>query len=104
MISIDIRWQQRSQNFDRAFMLLREMIDQGCNSLNQLEKEGANQGFEVAYELGWKVSKVYLEEHGVVVDPVTPRNVIKQAFAARLLDDAQVWIDMMLPRNLLSHT
>jgi nucleotidyltransferase substrate binding protein (TIGR01987 family) len=35
---------------------------------------------------------------------VTPRNVIKQAYAARLLDDAQVWIDMMLHRNLLSHT
>jgi len=30
--------------------------------------------------------------------------VIKEAFAARLLEDAQVWIDMMLHRNLLSHT
>lgn len=32
------------------------------------------------------------------------RNVIKEAFVARPLDDAQVWIDMMLHRNLLSHT
>jgi nucleotidyltransferase substrate binding protein (TIGR01987 family) len=39
-----------------------------------------------------------------VVNPVTPRSVIKEAFAAKLLDDAQVWIDMMLHRNLLSHT
>ncbi|MGE0824524.1 MAG: nucleotidyltransferase substrate binding protein [Candidatus Binatia bacterium] len=39
----------------------------------------------------------------MVVNPVTPRNVIKEAFAAKLLDDAQVWIDMMLHRNLLSH-
>ena len=104
MHSKDIRWQQRFQNFDRAFLLLREVIDQGCDSLNQLEKEGAIQRFEVAYELGWKVLKDYLEEHGVVVDPITPRNVIKQAYAARLLDDGQVWIDMMLHRNLLSRT
>ena len=47
----DIRWRQRFQNFDRAFLLLREVIDQGCGSLNQLEKEGAIQRFEVAYEL-----------------------------------------------------
>jgi nucleotidyltransferase substrate binding protein (TIGR01987 family) len=99
----DIRWQQRFQNFDRAFLLLREVIDQGCGSLNQLEKEGAIQRFEVAYELGWKVLKDYLEENGVIVDPVTPRNVIKLAYAAKLLDDAQVWIDMMLHRNLLAH-
>lgn len=104
MLSQDIRWQQRFQNFDRAFLLLREVIDQGCDSLNQLEKEGAIQRFEIAYELGWKVLKDYLEQHGVLVDPITPRNVIKQAFAARLLDDAQVWIDMMLHRNLLAHT
>jgi len=66
----DIRWKQRFDNFDRAFVLLRE-------------------------------------ESGVVVNPVTPRNVIKEAFAAKLLqdaEDAQVWIDMMLHRNLLSHT
>jgi hypothetical protein len=54
MTSKDIRWQQRFQNFDRAFLLLREVIDQGCASLNQLEKEGAIQRFEVAYELGWR--------------------------------------------------
>ena len=38
------------------------------------------------------------------MNPITLRNVIKEAFAARLLEDAQVWIDMMLHRNLLSHT
>jgi nucleotidyltransferase substrate binding protein (TIGR01987 family) len=100
----DIRWQQRFDNFDRAFVLLREVCDRGVDSLSQLEKEGAIQRFEVAFELAWKTLKDYLEESGVVVNPVTPRNVIKEAFAAKLLEDAQVWIDMMLHRNLLSHT
>lgn len=100
----DVRWKQRFDNFDRAFVLLREVCDRGVDSLSQLEKEGAVQRFEFAFELAWKTLKDYLEEQGVVVNPVTPRNVIKEAFAAKLLDDGQVWIDMMLHRNLLSHT
>jgi len=100
----DIRWKQRFDNFARAFVLLREVCKRGVDSLSQLEKEGAIQRFEVAFELAWKTLKDYLEENGLVVNPITPRNVIKEAFAAKLLEDAQVWIDMMLHRNLLSHT
>ncbi len=103
-VNPDIRWKQRFDNFDRAFVLLREVYDRGVDSLSQLEKEGAIQRFEVAFELAWKTLKDYLEENGIVVNPVTPRSVIKEAFAAKFLDDAQVWIDMMLHRNLLSHT
>jgi hypothetical protein len=47
----DIRWIQRFDNFDRAFVLLREGCDRGIESLSQLEKEGAIQRFEVAFEL-----------------------------------------------------
>jgi nucleotidyltransferase substrate binding protein (TIGR01987 family) len=103
MIS-DIRWKQRFDNFDRAFVLLREVYERKLDSLSRLEKEGAIQRFKVAFELAWKTINDYLEESGVVVNPVTPRNVIKEAFTARLLDDADVWVDMMLHRNLLSHT
>ena len=35
---------------------------------------------------------------------MTPRNVIKEAFAAHIVGDGQVWIDMLNHRNLLSHT
>ena len=30
--------------------------------------------------------------------------MIKEAFAAKVLDDGQTWIDMIDHRNLLSHT
>jgi nucleotidyltransferase substrate binding protein (TIGR01987 family) len=100
----DIRWLQRFANFDRAFILLREAFDRGLGALSQLEKEGTIQRFEVAYELAWKTMKDYLEYQGIIVDPATPRNAIKEAFAAALLPDGQVWIDMMLSRNLISHT
>lgn len=101
----DIRWQQRFQNFDRAFVLLRSALEErAIEQLSDLEQEGLIQRFEYSYELSWKTMKDYLEENGVVITPVTPRNVIKEAFAAGVIDDGQVWIDMMLHRNLLAHT
>lgn len=48
--------------------------------------------------------KDYLQASGIVITPVTPREVIKQAFFAKLFEDGQVWIDMMLHRHQLSHT
>lgn len=101
----DIRWKQRFQNFDRAFILLRSALeDQPLDQLPDLEQAGVIQRFEYSYELAWKTMKDYLEDNGVVISPVTPRNVIKEAFAAGLIKEGQIWVDMMLHRNLLSHT
>jgi nucleotidyltransferase substrate binding protein (TIGR01987 family) len=100
----DIRWKQRFQNFDRACGLLREALARGPSVLSVLEKEGAIQRFEYTFELAWKTIKDYLEEGGLVISPVTPRQVLKDAFAAKVLTDGQVWINMLDNRNLLSHT
>ena len=100
----DIRWKQRFQNFDRAFVLLRDALENGPAALNQLEKEGVIQRFEYCFELAWKTIKDYLEEGGFLFVMVTPRQVLKDAYAAKILEDGQVWIDMLDHRNLLSHT
>jgi len=100
----DIRWEQRLVNFERAVVLLREPIQRGIESLSDLEKEGAVQRFEFTVELAWKTLKDYLEYQGRVFEPVTPRHVLKEAYAAKILPDGQVWMDMLDHRNLLSHT
>src|SRR6266404_2985533 len=100
----DIRWKQRFQNFDRAYFLLSEALEGGSAALNQLEKEGAIQRFEYSFELAWKTIKDFLEDGGMVFATITPRQVLKDAFAAKMIADGQVWIDMLDHRNLLSHT
>jgi nucleotidyltransferase substrate binding protein (TIGR01987 family) len=100
----DIRWQQRLVNFERALRLLREAMAEGPEALNQLEKEGVIQRFEYCFELAWKTVKDYMEASGVVFDVVMPRQVIKDAFAAKVLNDGATWIAMLDHRNLLSHT
>ena len=84
----DIRWIQRFQNFDRAFLLLRSALEErGLEQMSELEKEGLIQRFEYSYELAWKTMKDYLEEQGTIINPVTPRNVIKEAFSAQIIAD-----------------
>ena len=100
----DIRWQQRLSNFERALALLREAMVNGPSALNQLEKEGVIQRFEYCFELAWKTTKDYMEANGFVFAVVMPRQVFKDAFAAKVIADVQVWIAMLDHRNLLSHT
>jgi nucleotidyltransferase substrate binding protein (TIGR01987 family) len=103
-MSADVRWKQRFQNFDRAYRLLAEALKNGPDALSILEKEGVVQRFEFTFELAWKTLKNYMQDGGLTLALILPRNVIKEAFAAGLLPDGQVWIDMMDHRNKLSHT
>ena len=99
----DVRWKQRFQNFEKAYTLLDQALKHGPSDLSLLEKEGVIQRFEYSFELAWKTLKDFLEEGGLVISPVTPRQVLKEAFAAKVLAEGQVWIDMLDHRNLLSH-
>ena len=101
----DIRWKQRFDNFERAFRLLKSAIEErSLDEYSDLEQEGLVQRFEFSFELAWKTMKDYLEDSGLQINPVTPKTVIKEAFAAKLIEDGHKWIDMMLDRNLLAHT
>jgi nucleotidyltransferase substrate binding protein (TIGR01987 family) len=100
----DIRWLQRFANFKRAFLLLREAMDNDISKLSQLEKEGIIQRFEYTFELAWNVLKDKMEHDGIVLDKVSPKMVIKQAYAARYINDADTWLKMIGDRNLMSHT
>jgi nucleotidyltransferase substrate binding protein (TIGR01987 family) len=99
-----VRWKQRFENFERAFLLLKEAFEKDPADMSDLEKEGVVQRFEYTFELAWKTLKDYLVYSGVVFDQITPRSVIKQAFAAKIIKDGQTWIDMLEQRNLMSHT
>jgi len=107
--TIDVRWKQRFHNYSRAFSLLREALeDRSLDEYSDLEREGIIQRFEYTFELCWKTFKDYLEYSGIILTEATPRKVIKECTATNIFGEAEinpeVFMDMMLSRNALSHT
>lgn len=96
----DIRWKQRFDNYQKAFLLLERALTIARPS--EVERGGIIQFYEMAFELAWKLMKDYLEQLGFTVN--SPRDAIKQAFQATILDDGQLWMDALIDRNLTTHT
>ena len=97
----DIRWKQRFQNFEKAYLQLKSSVLE-VESLSDLEKEGMVQRFEYTFELAWKTLKDYLQEQGV--DARFPREVIKASYHYGLIEDGEIWMDMLEKRNIMAHT
>lgn len=100
----DIRWKQRLQNYLKALQTLAEAaVLASTRPLSKLEQQGLIQGFEFTHELAWNVLKDYLEEQGFV-GIIGSKNASRESFKNGLIDDGQVWMDMIKARNLTSHT
>ena len=99
----EVRWHYRFRNFSRAYSLLSEALEEGVDGLNDLEKEGVIQRFEYTFELAWNTLKDRLEYDGVVMESVTPRNVIRTATSVGLIADGQTWVNMLEDRRNTSH-
>lgn len=95
----EIRWKQRFNNFEKSLKFLKDAVYR--THLSELEKAGVIQTYEFTFELAWKTVKDYLEEKGVSVK--FPRDTIKEGFRYEILEDGDLWIDMLEKRNLMSH-
>ncbi len=95
----EIRWKQRFSNFEKAFLLLNRTAKK--EKLNEAEKAGLIQFFEITFELSWKIMKDYLESIGFITK--SPRETIKQAYQAEIISNGHKWIDALEARNKTSH-
>jgi nucleotidyltransferase substrate binding protein (TIGR01987 family) len=99
----DIRWKQRFDNLQSAYLRLQEAVAANRQAPdNRLIQMALIKAFEMTFELSWKTMKDYLKYNGI--DAKMPREIIKQAFAADLITDGQMWMDMLEDRNLMAHT
>ena len=95
------RWQYRLTSLERATALLTRAL--AIPQPDETQEAGIVQFFEVAFELGWKVCKDYVEsEEGL--SPTSPRHTLQLAYSTGLIADAHTWIDALEKRNLLAHT
>ena len=94
------RFEERKDDLKKATNKLNEAL---IGDASDLEIDGILHRFEFTFELAWKTMKDCLEEQGIVGKIGSPREIIKEAFSVGLIDNGEVWIDMMLSRNELSH-
>jgi nucleotidyltransferase substrate binding protein (TIGR01987 family) len=100
----DIRWKQRFDNFQKAFLELEEaVLLSQKRSLSKLENQGLIQGFEYTHELAWNMIKDYLEEQGIF-GLIGSKNTIREAFKLGILKEGEIWMNMIQSRNQTSHT
>ena len=92
---------------------LNERIAYFLKGVHQLERAVAQpfdefvrdaviQRFKFCYELAWKMLKLRLEQEGI--DAHTPRQALREALQAGLVDDGNLWSEIQRYRNLTSHT
>jgi nucleotidyltransferase substrate binding protein (TIGR01987 family) len=100
----DIRWMQRFDSFLRALSQLEEACTLAASRpLSRLEEQGLIQTFEFTHELAWKTLKDFLESRGVQ-DLYGSKDTTREAFKNSLVHDGEIWMDMIVSRNLTSRT
>ena len=99
-----VRWKQRFENFERAYGVLFRLLEQyQKNKTDETVQMALVQAFEFTYELSWNTMRNYLETEGFQ-DIKTPRQTIRTAFQAGLIQEAQAWLNVIEKINLASHT
>ncbi len=89
-----------------------------CNALNNLkdiykynepygnvELTGMVGLYEVCFEQSWKAMKEILENHGFSESQTgSPRQILKTAYQAKMIDDEELWISALVARNNVAHS
>lgn len=115
----DIRWEQRFSNYNKALNKLSEAIHyiqkelnnneedvdnkDSKNILEEIIKEGLIQRFEYTYEMAWNVMKDYALYQGNS-EIGGSRDAIRYAFSSKLIENGDMWMDMIKSRIKTSHT
>jgi nucleotidyltransferase substrate binding protein (TIGR01987 family) len=68
---------------------------------DEIVMDGTIQRFEFTFELFWKTLRRFLQREGT--DTASPKNTFRHAYRRGLLDQEQLWLDMLKDRNLSSH-
>ena len=94
---------RKHENFCRALTNLKE-IQTKSPPFDTITTAGMVALFEICFEQSWRATKEFLERQGVNEKIGSPRAIIKQAFAAGLIDDEQLWLEMLAARNDVAHS
>lgn len=94
------RFDERKVDYKNALERLKEALQE---EPSEIVIDGILHRFEFTFELAWKCIKDYLEYMGISEKIGSPRENIQLAYKHGIISDGDLWIEMMLARNSLSH-
>ena len=90
-------------NFTNSLRVLHD-ADRDLAHRDEIYRMGVIGQFNLTFELAWKALKAVLLLYGVdAAKTGSPREVLKEGYAAGFLTDHDTWLDMMIRRNKSVH-
>ena len=97
------KWYERLNTFKKAIARMAEVVELSRQRpLNQFECDSLIKRFEFSYEMAWKLMMSYEKENGVT-ELVGSKDVVRRAFSMSLIDNGEVWMEMIDDRNKTTH-
>lgn len=92
--------EQKIEQYKKAIINLEEVLSK---DFDEIIRDSAIQRFEICYEIAWKAIKQTLLFTGTETGN-SPRDIFKNAFKLFLIEDENIWLDILTQRNLSTHT
>ncbi len=100
-----LRAQDGLYNFTKAFNKYAKVVDNEKMYIEEgfedIYLDLVVKRFEFTFEMAWKALKRYLSYIGI--EAKNPRSVFKEAYAQSIINDEDIWLNMIEQRNLSSH-
>lgn len=95
---------KKFENFVLALDNLKDIYDYN-EPYGNVELTGLVGLFEVCFEQSWKAMKELLENDGFEEGRTgSPKQILKTAFQAKLIQDESLWLDALTSRNNVAHS
>lgn len=95
---------KKFENFVNAFTNLKDIYDYH-EPYGNVELTGLVGLFEVCFEQSWKAMKEILQDNGYCEGKTgSPKQILKTAYQADMIDDEDKWLDALVSRNNVAHS
>ena len=97
------KFENQNKQYKKALESLVSGYEKAINTPKDADiyRDSTIQRFEFCFDLSWKIAKEWLFENGV--ECRSPRECLVEAYTNKLLNEEEVWLDMLRSRNTMSH-
>lgn len=98
------RWEQKLDSYHKALNRLAEVVNRyNERGLSEIERDGLVQRFEFTHEMAWKLMMSFCKSQSPEEELFGSKDSTRWAFGKGLLNNGDVWMDMIRSRNYTSH-